>query len=84
MSYTRFINDVHTVCNATFAEVADKTTEKLLNKNLTLVLNYYKLIYPILFAGESVSVKLVLNEDNIGSIQLILSPTLEAEYNKRR
>jgi len=82
MSYSRFFRDVESVCLKVVFENADKSTERALCKNLTLILNYYKLIYPILFTDETISAKVTFDDTNVGHIQLVMSSGLESEYTK--
>lgn len=84
MSYQRFFKDVQQVCGSFFAEKADKTTERAVNKALGIVLNYYKLVQSSLFKDETITAKLTITDDNITNIQLVLSEKLEQEYNKGR
>lgn len=84
MSYSRCIKDVEKVCLKFIYEPADKTVEKALNKNITTVLNYYKLMFEDLFVNESISAKITINDSGISNIQLVLSDNLEQEYTKRR
>jgi len=76
MSYSRFFRDVESVCLKVVFENADKSTER------ALILNYYKLIYPILFTDETISAKVTFDDTNVGHIQLVMSSGLESEYTK--
>jgi len=84
MSYSRCIKDVEKVCLKFLYEPADKAAEKALNKNITVVLNYYKLMFDDLFANESITAKITTAEEGGSNIQLIMSDNLELEYTKRR
>lgn len=84
MSYSRCIKDVEKVCLKFLYEPADKSVEKALNKNITVILNYYKLMFEDLFANESITAKITTTEEGVSNIQLIMSDNLELEYTKRR
>lgn len=78
----RLFQDIEQVCQKYYFEYADKATQTKINKDVAVVLNYYKLMYPDDYTGETISAKITL-VDTIYSIQLVFSPKLHEYYDKR-